>query len=129
MEKKKRTILLIDDDSFLLEMYATKFTEKGFAVRSFGRGEDAFAALKEGFSPDVILFDVIMPEMSGEEFLMRRKKEKIAPDALLVGLSNQSDERTIETMKKQGLHQYILKASMVPSQVVTEVERLLAEQK
>ena len=60
MENKKK-ILIIDDDNFLLDMYVVKFKEAGFDVNASLDNKDALNKLREGFSPDIILLDIIMP--------------------------------------------------------------------
>ena len=54
-------ILLVDDDKFLLDMYSMKFVQEGYSVQACLSGRDAIAALKAGFAPDAILFDLTMP--------------------------------------------------------------------
>ena len=60
-------IYLVDDDRFLLDLYAVKFRDAGHEISVFGSGEDLLAALRksESVSPDVILLDLIMPGISG----------------------------------------------------------------
>ena len=61
--KKNHSVLLLDDDRFLLDMYSVKFTQAGFTVQSTLAASEAIAALKGGFTPDAILFDVVMPDV------------------------------------------------------------------
>ncbi len=69
MKQKKIAVLLVDDDKFLLDMYAMKFIQQGFIVHACLSVTDAIAAIKGGFEPDVALFDLIMPEHDGFSFL------------------------------------------------------------
>lgn len=127
MEEKERSVVIVDDDSFLLDMYVAKFKERMFAVHGFASGEDALAALEDGLRADVILFDVVMPGLAGEEFLEKVQQKGVGGKAVLIGLSNQHDETLIASMRKKGMASYILKAGSIPSQVVATVERLLDE--
>ncbi|OGI71013.1 hypothetical protein A3C60_02360 [Candidatus Nomurabacteria bacterium RIFCSPHIGHO2_02_FULL_37_45] len=69
MEGGKRKILIVDDDHFLLDMYALKFSQSNFEVCVADSGMQALEKLKSGLIFDVILLDIIMPEMDGFEML------------------------------------------------------------
>jgi DNA-binding response OmpR family regulator len=116
-------ILLVDDDSFLRDMYATKFTEAGHTVEAAGSGEDAVAFLKEN-EVDVVLLDMVMPRVTGLEVLKQIREGKLGGSPKCVVLSNQGEESDIEGAKGAGADGYIVKASMIPSEVVAKVEAL-----
>ena len=65
MEKEKMKILIVDDDNFLLDMYAMKFSQNNFEVYTAASGVEGVAKLKGGLHPHIILTDIIMPEMDG----------------------------------------------------------------
>ncbi len=120
-------VYLVDDDRFLLDLYAVKFKNAGHDVTVFGGGEELLAALrKEGAAvPDVILLDVIMPGMTGFETLEAIRKEGLAKDAKFIFLSNQGQDSDIESAKKLSADGYIIKASAIPSEVFAETMRIL----
>ncbi len=124
MEDKKQ-ILLVDDDEFLLDMYAVKFRELGFDVQTSVQGEEALGKLRGGLQPDAIVFDMVMPGMDGEKLLTALHEEKSVRGAKLVALSNQADPEIMEKAKEIGVDAYILKANTVPSQVVSDVAKIL----
>lgn len=119
-------ILILDDDQFLLDMYAMKFKESGFDVTSVSSGEEAFAKLDGGLMPDVILMDLVMPAMDGFGFLKKLADEHRAKGAALIMLSNLGQPSDIERGKEYGLKDYIIKANTTPSQVVARVLKNLA---
>lgn len=120
---KNYKIMLIDDDKFLLDMYSNKFTKDGFEVKVAVGGQDAFEKLKE-FHPDIILADIVMPGMDGLEVMEQIKKDNLAPNAILIMLTNQGDSYDIERAKNLKLHGYIVKATSIPSEVVAEVLKI-----
>lgn len=119
---QKGTILILDDDKFLLDMYAMKFSQIGFKVHASLSSADALKTLREGYSPDIILFDLIMPEGDGFSFLSTIKSEHLAPNAEAIALTNQMNEDEKKRIIELGASEYIVKAMMIPSEVVSEVE-------
>lgn len=116
-----KKVLIVDDDKNLLEMYALKFKEKEFEVVSALGSLDALQKLKDGIAPDVILMDVVMPEMDGFELLATIKNDSISPNSKVVMLSNLGQREDIERGRSLGASGYIIKASATPSEVVEKV--------
>ncbi|MDO8523499.1 MAG: response regulator [bacterium] len=122
----KTKVLIVDDDEFLLEMYAMKFVESGYEVDTAKNGEDAVKKAKTN-SPDVILMDVVMPKMDGFDLLRNLKKENAAPNAITLVLTNLGQKEDVDKGMKSGATDYIIKAHFTPSEVVKRVESLLAK--
>jgi len=122
-------VYLVDDDRFLLDLYAVKFKNAGHEVTVFGSGEDLLAALrKEGAqAPDAVLLDLIMPGMGGFAALEAIRKERLAPAAKIIILSNQGQDSDIEKAKELKADGYIIKASAIPSEVLSETLRIVGE--
>ena len=120
-------VYLVDDDRFLLDLYAVKFKNAGHEVSVFGSGEDLLAALrkKETAAPDAILLDLIMPGVGGFETLETIRKEKLATRAKIIILSNQGQDSDIEKAKTLAADGYIIKASAIPSEVFAETLRTI----
>jgi two-component system sensor histidine kinase ChiS len=117
----KRTILIVDDDKFLLGMYSLKFEKGGFEVKVASAGNEAIDILSNGFKPDILLMDLIMPMMDGFVMYENIKKANLAPDAIAIMLTNQGQTSDINRAKDLGIHGYIVKATTIPSEVVEEV--------
>ncbi len=120
-------VFVIDDDSFLLEMYALKFAQKDFQVTSSGGTMDALEKLRAGYAPDIVVVDLVMPGMDGFEFLETVKKEELAKGALVIILSNLGQQEDIDRGLSLGAAGYIIKASATPSEVVEKVSEVLAK--
>lgn len=116
-------ILLVDDDAFLRDMYAVKFSEKGHTIDVAETAESALAKLHDG-EYGVVLMDMIMPGMSGTELITRIKAEKLGGDPICIMLSNQSEEQDRADALKAGAVGYIVKAELIPSEVVEEVLKI-----
>ncbi len=122
---KTYSVLLVDDDTFLLDMYSLKFKQAGHSVDVARGGEEALAKLREKKRFDVMLFDIIMPSIDGFALLEGVRKEALAPGMLKVALSNQGAETDIAKAKSLGADGYIIKASAIPSEVLAQTTALL----
>ena len=125
MEGEKKKILIVDDDSFLLDMYALKFSQNNFEVYTAYNGLQALEKLKAGLSPDVILMDIIMPEMDGFEMLTKINNEKLSTNSVKIVLSNKSEQSDITRGASLGVAGYIVKASSTPREVIEQVINIL----
>ena len=125
MEGEKKKILIVDDDSFLLDMYALKFSQNNFEVYTASLATQAIEKLKKGLTPDVMLMDIIMPEMNGFEMLEQINKENLCPNGLKIFLSNKSEQADIEEGKRLGAVGYIVKANSTPTEVIEQVIKIL----
>lgn len=121
VETSKGKVLMVDDDKFLADMYAMKFSQQGYEVQSFLTVCDALKALKGGFDPDVVLFDLIMPECDGFSFLDSLRKESLATNAVKIALTNQSTDAESAHAYELGADAFLTKATLLPSEVVNIV--------
>lgn len=127
MDKDKKKILIVDDDNFLLDMYALKFSQHNFEVYTASSGVQAIEKLKGGLVPEIILMDIIMPEMDGFEMLEQINKENLSPNSSKIILSNKSQEADIEKGNSLGAAGYIVKANSTPAEVIDQVLAILAK--
>ena len=129
MNTDKIKILIVDDDAFLIDMYALKFTQNNFEVSTAFNGKEAIEKLTADFNPDIILLDIMMPEMDGFEMLEKMNKENISPASVKIILSNKGQQSDIDTGIKLGASGYIIKASNTPAEVVSQVNEILSKVK
>lgn len=118
-------LYLVDDDRFLLDMYAVKFKAAGHEVTAFQNGEEALAQLRDKPAPDAMLLDIVMPGIDGFEILETIRKENLATTTKIIVLSNQGQESDIEKAKALGAAGYIIKASAIPSEVFAETVKII----
>lgn len=115
---KHYSVLLVDDDRFLLDMYTLKFKGGGCEVEAIPDSTAALEKLRKGFSPNIIILDVVMPNLTGFELLETIKKEGLAKGSVVIMLSNQGLQEDIDKAMKLGAAGYIIKASSIPSEVL-----------
>lgn len=121
----KKNIMIVDDDSFLLDMYAMRFSQASFTVTTATSANDALEKLRGGYVPDVMLLDVVMPAIDGFELLETINKEKLVPSAIKIYLSNLGQPQDIERGTSLGAASYIVKANSTPSEVLAQVNEVI----
>lgn len=127
--EQKIKIMLVDDDDFLVDMYSAKFANSGVDVVPVNSGALLIEKLKKGETADLILLDIVLPQMDGVETLEQIRKEQLGVGIPIIMLTNQNDENDIARTSKMGVDTYIVKASATPSEVVDIVLKKLKENK
>lgn len=123
--EKKYSILIVDDDEFLLDMYSMKFRELDFDVQIALGALDALEKIKKGLTHDILLLDVVMPNLDGFGFLEEVKKQGLLKGSKIIMLTNQGSKQDIEKGYSLGAVDYIVKAYFTPSEVAKKIEKLL----
>ncbi len=122
-EQKQKKVLLLDDEKLLVDIYREKLEQGGYAVSPFYSGDDALHALRAGYRPDVILFDISMPDgMSGFEFLDTVQSEKLSPQSVKIALTNAGHDGEMARVMQLGAHAHWMKSDLLPKEVVAGVD-------
>jgi DNA-binding response OmpR family regulator len=119
-----KKILIVEDEVALRDIYVMLFKSQQFDVHDAANGKVAMDRLHD-VQPDAIVLDILMPVMSGIEFLEAVDIKKKYPDTRVLVLSNLSDSKTITQVKKLGADKYLLKASASPKELISTVNELL----
>jgi len=117
-------IAIIEDDIAISQMYRLKFEAEGYEVQTAENGKLGLE-LAELFKPDIILLDLMMPEMNGDEMLAELRKKAWGKDVVVIILTNLGEEEAPKTLKDLGVHSFIVKAEMTPRQVAERVKQAL----
>ena len=119
-------ILIVEDDEILREIYSTKFDMEGFAVSAAGDGQEALEQAKL-HKPNLILLDMLMPRVSGLEFLRMFHDSPEATKAKVLVASNKSSTEMIAQAMELGACDYLIKSKLTPDEIVARArEHLLA---
>jgi DNA-binding response OmpR family regulator len=124
MSTKKVKVAIIEDDIAIVQMYRTKFENEGYEVATAADGIGGLELL-ESFAPDIILLDLMMPNMNGLDMLQKLRNQPGGRDAKVVVLTNMGDTETATKVYKMAADDYIVKAEMTPKQVAERVKVLL----
>ena len=123
-----KTILLVEDDPFLIDIYATKFKEEGFSVKVANDGEEGLRKLREGENEekfDLLVLDIVLPHVDGWEILKEIKANEKLKNLKIVILSNLGQKGEVEKGIKLGATKYLIKAHYTPSEVAEEIKKIL----
>lgn len=124
MEKVMTKIAIIEDDAVINQMYRMKFEAAGFEVEVADNGKTG-VALVETYQPDIVLLDLQMPEMNGEEALQHIRSQSWGVSIPVIILTNLGMEESPKSLRSLNIHSYIVKAELTPSQVVERVKEAL----
>jgi two-component system response regulator AtoC len=104
---KKPFVAIVDDDSAFANYLRTFLSLRGYDTRSYSRGDELLASVKQGDPPDIVLLDVMMPGMNGLETLRALKAAK--PDMQAIMLSGREHASTIVEAVRLGAADYVVK--------------------
>jgi len=109
-------IAIIEDDAAIAQMYRMKFEAEGFEVETAENGKLGLE-LAQNMRPDMILLDLMMPEMNGDEMLAKMRATDWGKDIKVIILTNMGEQEAPETLKTLDVSAFIVKADMTPRQV------------
>lgn len=119
-------IAIIEDDQAIAQMYRFKFEADGYTVEMAENGKLGLALVEE-FRPDMILLDLMMPVMTGEEMLALLRKKPWGKKIKVIVLTNRGEQELPSILKNLDVTAIILKADMTPRQVAAVVKEHLAD--
>jgi len=119
-----KSILLIEDDPFLIDIYSQKFKKSGFDIRVADNASKAFQFLEEKV-PDVILLDVVLPQMDGWTILKKIRANEAWNACCVIVFSNLGQKEEVEKGLELGANRYLIKSQYTPLEVVKEVSQML----
>lgn len=119
-------VAIIEDEQAISQMYRIKFEAEGYEVETAENGELGLE-LVEKMKPDIILLDLMMPIMSGDEMLAKMRATPWGKNIKVIILTNRGEQEVPPQVKELNVSALILKADMTPRQVAEVVKTKLAE--
>lgn len=123
MSKK---IAIVEDDQAIREMYELKLKSSGYDVKVAQNGALGLKLVEE-YQPDLILVDLMMPEMTGNEMLLAMRKQPWGKTTPVIVLTNVSRDEAPKELDSLGIKGYVVKANHTPAQVIDIVHQALAD--
>ena len=118
-------IAIIEDDQAISQMYRFKFEAEGFTVETAENGKLGLGLI-ESLKPDIILLDLMMPEMNGDEMLEKLRATAWGKEIKVIILTNKGEQEIPDKVRELNVQAVILKADMTPRQVAELVKKQLA---
>jgi DNA-binding response OmpR family regulator len=117
-------VAIVEDDMAISQMYRLKFETEGYEVQTADNGRLGLELVEE-FKPDIILLDLMMPEMTGDEMLRELRKKPWGKAVVVIILTNMGEEEAPKSLRELNVHSFIVKAEMTPRQVAERVKLAL----
>lgn len=118
-------IAIIEDDQAISQMYRFKFEAEGYTVETAENGKLGLE-LAGKMRPDIILLDLMMPEMTGDEMLEKLRATDWGKQTKVIILTNMGEQEIPDKIRQLGVSGVILKANMTPRQVADTVKKTLS---
>ena len=118
-------VAIIEDDAAISQMYRIKFEAEGYEVETAENGKLGLSLVEE-MQPDIVLLDLMMPEMNGDEMLTKMRATAWGKDIKVIILTNMGESEVPPAIKELHVEAFILKANMTPRQVAELVKQHLA---
>src|SRR4030095_2722867 len=118
-------IAIIEDDQAIAQMYRIKFEAEGYQVETAENGKLGLQLVQE-MKPDIILLDLMMPEMNGDEMLQKLRATDWGKNIKVIILTNMGEQEAPDIVKSLNVRHFIVKAEMTPRQVAEMVKKELA---
>ena len=119
-----KTILIIEDDITIAQMYRLKLELDGHKVEIALDGRSGLKAISY-VKPDLVLLDIMMPRMNGDEVLKRIRSNPATANLSVLVLTNIGNEELRNRMKKMGVTSYIQKSDLTPKRVLAKINEVL----
>jgi DNA-binding response OmpR family regulator len=121
---RKIKIAIIEDDFQIVQMYRSKFEKEGYGVQTAADGLSGLKLIQE-YRPNVVLLDIMMPEMSGVDMLKKLRRDPNMKNVRIIVLTNMDDPTTERTVRDLGANDYFVKADLSPKEVEKRVAATL----
>lgn len=118
-------IAIIEDDAAISQMYRIKFETEGYDVDTAENGKLGLELIDK-MKPDMVLLDLMMPEMNGDEMLQKLRSTTYGKTVKVIILTNMGESEAPESIKTLDVLAFIVKANMTPRQVAELVKTHLA---
>ncbi len=119
-------IVIVEDDTFLAQMYASKLTLEGYRVSIAPDGERGWQMI-ERERPDLVLLDILMPKMDGFAVLEKIRRSMSTQNIPVILLTNMSQKKDVERGLALGANDYLIKSHFIPTEVLGKIRKLLGE--
>lgn len=126
MKTVMKKILIAEDETFIAELYHSRFEHSGMRVVMAKDGEEAWDAIKRE-KPDIVLLDLNMPKLNGYDVLKLIRSDNHFKDLHVIILSNNDERKDIKEALALGANDYLVKVCFTPDEIVAAVKKSLED--
>ena len=119
-----KKILIIEDEELILKALSEGFKRRGFEISKATDGKKGFELI-ENENPDLVLLDLILPVMNGQEVLEKMKAKGLLKKIPVIVLTNVSDGATLKKCMEMGAREYIIKANFSFEDMERAIKKVL----
>lgn len=120
-----KKILIIEDDNFLQGLEAKKLSKEGYEILAASNSQEAFKILEGADKMDMILLDLLLPEVDGFTILQKVRENKNLANLPVIVFSNLSEEKDIDRAKKLGISEFMIKSNFTLDELTEKVRSLI----
>ena len=124
-----KTILIVEDDLFLQGLEATRLKKEGYDILSAANSVETYAIIDGRRQVDLILLDLMLPEVDGFTILEKIRKDKLYGTVPVIVFSNLSEEQDIERAKKMVISEFLIKSNFDLGQLTKKIKDLIGVKK
>jgi DNA-binding response OmpR family regulator len=121
-----RTILIVEDDMALANLYKTELESQGHTVIHVSEGAQAIDSIRQN-TPDLVLLDIMLPGKNGLEILQDVRATEDLKDTKVIMLTNFGNEENVSTALELGALDYVMKYKITPSEMSSKISILLGD--
>lgn len=122
-----KKILIIEDDNFLQGLEAKKLSKEGYEILAASNSQEAFKVLEGGDKVDMILLDLLLPEVDGFTILQKIRENKNLASLPVIVFSNLSEEKDIDRAKKLGISEFMVKSNFTLDELTEKVRSIIGK--
>lgn len=120
-----KMILIIEDDDFLQGLEAKKLKKEGYDVMTAANSVEAFKVINGNIKPDMILLDLLLPDVDGFMILKRIREDESLKKIPVIVFSNLSEEKDIREANKLGISDFMVKSNFTLDELADKIKVLI----
>lgn len=122
-----KIVLIIEDDNFLQGLEAKKLKKEGYDVLTASNSVEAFKILDAKHKIDLILLDILLPDVDGFGILEKIRKDNEMSKIPVIIFSNLSEEKDIEKATKLGISEFMVKSNFTLDELAEKIKILIGK--
>ncbi len=120
-----KKILIVEDDLFLQGLEATKLKKEGYEIMTAVNSDEVFKQIDGGSKPDLMLLDLLLPEVDGFMILEKIRQNKDMLTVPVIVFSNLSEDKDVKRAQKLGISEFMVKSNFTLDELTKKIKDLI----